>query len=363
MFEFIILITGCLAAYGITKVSIAYANRRGLVDYPGERSSHIEATPRGGGVSLVAVTLFGALLLAFSGEIAWPVFNGLVLSSLPVICIGYLDDHRDVSSIARFAVHLIAAGIVIFYLRGFPVIPIFGMEVNAGSIGWFLGILFLAWLLNLYNFMDGTDGIAALEAVFIAVAMMFFISISDSYTSINNTVPRSLLLLCLLVCSGSVAFLLFNFPPARIFMGDVASGFLGFFLGGVGLAAVSAGVMNIWTLLILFGVFLVDATLTLLRRVFRGDRWYSAHRTHGYQRYVTKMETHLGRATAHRRLLAWVMAGNLLLLFPFAWLSVIYPELGCVFAVVSLLPIALIDWRLGAGLPGGKILSRSPAGV
>ncbi|MCK4783131.1 MAG: hypothetical protein KAV87_05220, partial [Desulfobacteraceae bacterium] len=241
MLALLILIIGGLAAFGLTMAAIYYAKRHGLMDFPGERSSHTETTPRGGGISVVIVTIVGGGILAWLGDLDWSLFQGLILSLLLVTGIGYLDDHKHVPPIIRFIVHLFAAGLVIYYLNGFPFTPIFGMEFDLGLAGYALGILLLAWFLNLYNFMDGTDGIAACEAIFISIGMIILIFLADAEDSAHNQISNSLMSLYLLVAAGSFGFLLFNFPPAKIFMGDVGSGFLGFFLGSVGLTSVAFG--------------------------------------------------------------------------------------------------------------------------
>lgn len=253
----------------LTWAARGYALRQQLMDQPGERRSHSVATPRGGGIAIVISLLVTAAVAVW----AWPESTPTVLvASLGLVLvagIGWWDDHRPLPAMRRLLVHFIAAAL----LAGL-------VKVNGGS--WLLAalvLLFTASLINIWNFMDGINGIAASQAV---VAMLGLAPVLPW--------PYSLAAVALgLACLG---FLPFNFPRARIFMGDVGSGALGYAVAAV-LALASVRTDINWILLLVpVSPFLVDAGFTLLARIISGQRWMEPHTQHVYQRAVQAGASH-----------------------------------------------------------------------
>ncbi|KXU99022.1 lipopolysaccharide biosynthesis protein [Stenotrophomonas sp. DDT-1] len=268
------LVMGALLALALlsallTWAARGYALRQQLMDQPGERRSHSVATPRGGGIAIVISLLVTAAVAIW----AWPESTPTVLvASLGLVLvagIGWWDDHRPLPAMRRLLVHFIAAAL----LAGL-------VKVNGGS--WLLAalvLLFTASLINIWNFMDGINGIAASQAV---VAMLGLAPVLPW--------PYSLAAVALgLACLG---FLPFNFPRARIFMGDVGSGALGYAVAAV-LALASVRTDINWILLLVpVSPFLVDAGFTLLARIISGQRWMEPHTQHVYQRAVQAGASH-----------------------------------------------------------------------
>ncbi|WP_448140954.1 MraY family glycosyltransferase [Stenotrophomonas sepilia] len=268
------LVMGALLALALlsallTWAARGYALRQQLMDQPGERRSHSVATPRGGGIAIVISLLVTAAVAIW----AWPESTPAVLvASLGLVLvagIGWWDDHRPLPAMRRLLVHFIAATL----LAGL-------VKVNGGS--WLLAalvLLFTASLINIWNFMDGINGIAASQAV---VAMLGLAPVLPW--------PYSLAAVALgLACLG---FLPFNFPRARIFMGDVGSGALGYAVAAV-LALASVRTDINWILLLVpVSPFLVDAGFTLLARIISGQRWMEPHTQHVYQRAVQAGASH-----------------------------------------------------------------------
>lgn len=324
-----------IGAWWLTGRVRRYAWDHHLVDTPNERSSHAVATPRGGGLAIVAPTLIAFAVLGWTGVIAWPALGALLAGGAVVSATGLADDYRHVAPHWRLLGHVTAALVVLWGMGGLPGISVVGADLELGAAGHALALIYLVWLINLTNFMDGIDGIAAVETTTACLGSAIL------YTVVRSPVPW---LIPVILASATLGFLAWNWPPARIFMGDSGSGFLGLMLGALALQASWAARELFWSWAILLGVFLVDATVTLLRRVARGERFYQAHRTHAYQ--------HAARRWSHRPVTLAVGVINVGWLFPWALLvglRVVDGFVGLVFALAPLVAMAIV---FKAGLPG-----------
>jgi len=281
----------------------AYAVRRRLFDQPGERRSHSVATPRGGGIAIVAVVLLAAGALAVAGT---PIQGGLLAAfagGLGMVAVaGLVDDHRPLSPWLRLGVHVLAAAWFALALWWEGAGP-------AMAAACFLAIVVLV---NVWNFMDGIDGIAATQAVLVAAGLAAGLHGAWS-------------MLAAALAAASLGFLPYNLPRARIFMGDVGSGAIGFALAALGgVFAADAGPRGGLLLLIPLSAFLVDAGLTLLRRVLRGERWWTPHVQHAYQGWARRAG-HVPVTTAYA---GWTVAG-LVLAFAGRDADIVFILLGC----------------------------------
>lgn len=278
-----------LATLGLTGAVLRVAHTRAWLDVPNDRSLHSIPTPRGGGLGIVA-TMLGFLLIGGALRVVPPrlvaaLWGGIVATAL----VGYIDDRRGVHPLARAAVHLAAGAWVVAWLGGLSVVHVGGRTLTLGWFGSVLATVLIAWCVNLYNFMDGIDGIAGSEAVIVGLV---------SGILFQATGARDLAWLALLTAASSAGFLAWNWPPARIFMGDVGSGSLGLIFGTLAVSAEITSSVPMLIVLLLLGVFIVDATITLLRRMARGERWYQAHCSHAYQRLVQTGWSHRRVTTA-----------------------------------------------------------------
>jgi Fuc2NAc and GlcNAc transferase len=310
-----------------------YAIARSLLDIPNARSSHSVATPRGGGVAIVLATAIGLPLLSVSSSLPWPFCTGLLGAGVLVALVGFLDDHGHIAARWRLLAHFAAAAWLLYWTNGMPVLPPFGTGAASYWLFQALAAIYIVWLLNLYNFMDGIDGIASVEAISVCLgAALVYAVLGMPWL---GAAP-------ILLAAAVVGFLLWNFPPARIFMGDAGSGFLGITLAGLSIQAAWAAPELFWSWVILLGVFIVDATLTLLRRLLRGDRVYEAHRSHAYQFAARRF----GR---HRPVTLAVAAINMLWLFPLA----LFVGKGTIEevpgAVLAYAPLVLLALKFDAG--------------
>jgi len=328
------LVLTVLLAWAITGMVRRHALNNAILDIPNSRSSHSVPTPRGGGLAIVLTFLPCVAALYFLRMLDLPIAAALAAGGAAIAIVGYLDDKKALPASIRFAVHIGAAiGVVILLggLAGSSLRAIGLQGIFAGSV---IAVLSLGWMTNLFNFMDGIDGIAASEAIFIATA--------GAWLSWRAGADPGLVIAMLALAGASIGFLIWNWPPARIFMGDVGSGFLGFTLAALGLAASRRGVTPIEVWVILGGVFLVDSSATLLRRVVRGDRWLEAHRTHAYQCLARRWH-------GHRPVTATILAVNLLWLLPLAWLAETLREKAWWCVAAALIPLAVLAVVIGAG--------------
>jgi UDP-N-acetylmuramyl pentapeptide phosphotransferase/UDP-N-acetylglucosamine-1-phosphate transferase len=257
-----------------------WALRHGVVDIPNERSSHDRPTPRGGGMAIV-VSFFAAMLLAsffypFDPRTHW----GLLLSAAAIAILGFMDDLHSLLRRHRFGAWIIIAAISIAFGIRVRVLdlPLVG-TVSMGALSPLVTFVWLIGVTNLYNFMDGIDGLAGGEAVTVA-GFLAIISLMQGNIFV--------LVSSLIVLGGALGFLLHNLPPAKIFMGDGGSNFLGFVFAALAIVGSRSGEDSIPFVIpvILLGTFLFDATITLLKRIPKGKKWLEPHRDHYYQRLV-----------------------------------------------------------------------------
>ena len=253
-----------LAPAVVAFVAIALLGRarwtRHLLDRPNERSLHVEPTPRIGGIAVIVASLTFA---AFAADAA---VGAIVACALFLAVISLLDDARSLPVEVRLPAHLLAAAVAVLAMGA------------ASSFGWaeaILATLAIAWMANLYNFMDGADGLAGGMAV---IGFGAFAFAAEGLAALALTAAAT--------ASAAAGFLLHNFPPARVFMGDAGSVPLGFLAGALGALGVALGAWPAWFPLLVFSPFMVDATVTLARRFLRGERVWKAHREHAYQRLV-----------------------------------------------------------------------------
>ena len=328
----LILALGLLSLF-LTAALRRYALARSVMDIPNARSSHSVPTPRGGGVAIVISYLAAVPLLASNGLLPWPIALSLFGSGLIIAIIGFLDDHGHIAARWRLLGHFCAAGWALFWIEGMPAVQLFGTSVSLGWVGHVLAAFYLVWMLNLYNFMDGIDGIASIEAICVCLG----ISLIYWVGGFPNLIWAPLLL-----AAAVTGFLYWNFPPARIFMGDAGSGFLGITVGVLSLQAAWAKPELFWVWLVLLGVFIVDATFTLMRRLLRGDKVYEAHRSHAYQYASRQYGQHL-----HVTLAVGLI--NMLWLLPIALCVVLLELDGITGVVIAYVPLVALAWKYHAG--------------
>jgi UDP-N-acetylmuramyl pentapeptide phosphotransferase/UDP-N-acetylglucosamine-1-phosphate transferase len=259
---------------GLTHLFCNPSSAAYVLDHPNERSLHDHAVPRGGGLAILLAILIGGLGAAWFHSAAG--LAGIAFGAILVGSVSFLDDHYSIPPPYRLLAHVVA--VAVFLYQGYV---LESLMIPGTSLDWSFGVaaafslLFCVWLINLYNFMDGMDGFASGMAVFGfgCFAVMGWMVGHGLFFVMN-----------LVVASASAGFLVFNFPPARIFMGDVGSSTLGFLAAAFSLWGAQAGIFPFWVAVLVFSPFIADATVTLVRRLLRREKIWQAHKMHYYQR-------------------------------------------------------------------------------
>lgn len=330
-----VLLLGGIASWMLTGFLRRYALGRSLMDIPNERSSHDMPAPRGGGLAIVLSFLCSLVFLdAFdvrSNALLWALLG----SGAWVALIGFIDDHGHIPARWRLFLHFIGAGWALAWMGGLPPLMVFDVTVDLGWPGHFLAAVYLVWLLNLYNFMDGIDGIAGIEALTVCLGgvALYILSPVDDVIWMMPV---------LLLAAAVVGFLFWNFPKAKIFMGDAGSGFVGIILGILSIQAAWVMPELFWAWVILLGAFIVDATLTLIRRVLRGEKFYEAHRSHAYQYASRQLGGHVPVTLAFGAI-------NLFWLLPVAAFVVLGRLDGVVGVIIAYIPLIFLAIYFKAG--------------
>jgi len=318
-----------LLSWALTKLFRNYALANGFMDVPNQRSSHSVPTPSGGGVAIVVTFISGLVLLWYMSLVNDKVFMVLLGGALLISFIGFIDDCVQVSVRWRLLFHFVAALWVVFFLGALPSLFTLGLEIDFGWASSVFTVIGLMWLLNLYNFMDGIDGIASMEALSIVLVagliMWFFIG------------HQATTLLLLLTFVSVVGFFIWNFPHAKVFMGDVGSGFLGWLLGALALYSTHIDHRMFWVWLILLGVFIVDATYTLLHRFMSGEKIYQSHCSHAYQTASRKYGSHIAITMS-------ILIINLFWLTPWSIAVISNVVDGGLALLLSYIPLVWLSW-------------------
>jgi Fuc2NAc and GlcNAc transferase len=320
------------ASAALTLAMRKFALSHGLLDVPNERSSHKNPTPRGGGAAIVATATTGFAVLAALHRLDFAVFAALA-GGLAVAAVGFLDDRHALPAPVRLAAHVTAALWALAWLGGLPPLRVGGELISLGAVGMVVGALGIVWVLNLFNFMDGIDGIAASEGTFVAWCGALLTAAAPASSGVTAA--------AVIFGAACLGFLRWNWPPARIFMGDVGSGYVGYVIAVLAVAGRGDPIaLPVW--LTLGGTFFADATVTLVRRSLRRERLHEAHRSHAYQWLSRKWGS-------HRRVTVAAIAVNVLWLLPCAWLETVFPRFAAVIAATALAAVAAAVLGCGAG--------------
>jgi len=330
-FEIIALIflpLSSILVYFLVRLWINYAIDNSLLDKPNIRSSHKIKTPIGGGLGVFIAFKLILVFFFFNGYISLDYFLAFLSGSILVSVIGFLDDLYDLASSLRLITHFLACMFSLYFIGGFSSIEIYGAYIELGLFGNLLALFFLVWMINLYNFMDGINGIAGIEAITVnfGAALLFFL-IDSAF--LNWYLPLFLGFSCF-------GFLFWNFPNAKIFLGDIGSGFLGFIVGLFAIVSSVENFDNFYAWIILLAVFISDATFTLIYRIYKREKFYLPHNDHVYQLLANKY-------SSHKIVSISIMFINILWLLPIAFLVINHIVEGIIGVMVAYFPFLFLS--------------------
>ena len=336
-------LSASLATFALTYLFYRILSSWRIVDVPNSRSSHLSPVPRGGGIAIV-IAFFSTLILSgLSDTLDGNFSQALIYGGISIALIGFSDDICSLNPIIRFAATSLVTILCVLHI-GTPSVSFIGFTLQSAPILFICEVLAILWILNLYNFMDGIDAITSVETisvVLIAAILLLLFSAGDESSGKQVEV-------LLLIAFSTAGFLIWNWPPARVFMGDVSSSFLGFILALFAVQTSVEQTMNVWVWLILLGVFFMDATVTVIRRILNKETFYKAHRQHIYQRFALYLQETKGirsaaaRTYAHRTTSLIVAAINFLWLAPWAYMAMLYAQQAMLFAFISLTPLLVL---------------------
>lgn len=329
------IVTVFLISVILTGLIRRYALIKNILDIPNDRSSHHAPTPRGGGLSFVL--LFSCIIawLAFRGIIQLPLFYALS-GGILVALIGWFDDVKSLRALTRAAIQGLTGIWAIYWLGGMP-------SLVHGTLGYIIGVISIIWCINLYNFMDGIDGLAGAEGVFISLSAGILLALIG---------VSGISLLCFLLTASIGGFLVWNWPPAKIFMGDVGSGYLGYIFCVLAIATANAKTLSLIFWCVIPAVFLFDSTFTVIKRKLEGKRWYEAHREHAYQCLT-------GFGWSHKLVTVSVSLLNFLVLLPVAYVSFYYAQWNNLIISVGV-PVFFLLW---ISIVNNPFLKRATSGL
>ena len=299
---------------------LRFARVRRFLDLPNERSSHSHPTPHGGGAAVLLAFIAGLLLAAAYYDGWEDSFVVVAVAALLLMTVGIIDDLRGLSARVRMAFY----SLVCLWTADTLLQSIFIDGGASRTVLWLLAALAMLWALNLYNFMDGIDGIAALQTV-LACCFAAWLSLKSGHSG-------SYAMFCLLLAAAHAGFLVWNYPPARLFMGDAGSVPTGFLLAAIALLGAVQGQLNPWCWTILLAVFIADASWTLMWRLSTGQAFTQPHRLHAYQRLSRHWDS-------HRSVDRLLLAINVLWLFPLAWAVQAWPTYSVIFVTLAYVPV------------------------
>lgn len=323
------IILYCLLAFTtsaiLTWLTRLYAIKKAILDIPNERSSHQIPTPRGGGLA-IAITFSTMLVwLGWMHFLEPKVVIGLVGGGASLAVIGYCDDVYTVRASWRVLVHFFSAIWAVYFLGHFQ-------HSNLSLISeicyYLVAILGITWCINFYNFMDGIDGIASSQGIFMALTAGVALTSLGIY---------NLSLVMWLFAAIIIGFAIWNWPPAKIFLGDVGSGYLGFMFSAFGFYTTEEKLIPLSFWMLIFTIFLCDATFTLIYRLHKGNRWDIPHKEHAYQHLVSYGAT-------HKQVTMSILGLNCFVIFPAALAILHWPSRSLMILIVTFTSFLLM-WK------------------
>ena len=322
-----------ITAFLITAIGLHYyrkiAINRNILSNPNHRTLHISPTPRGGGIVFASVFVFFAFILWLNSQAGNDILLITCIGGMVALLFGFVDDIKNLSAIGKFFLQIALAGWAVYWLDGGP---LYSINWIPNILAILLTMFFLVWVMNAYNFVDGVDGIATSGAILSSIAIALTIVVTNGYI-----ISAELLFL---LFSTMLSFLIFNWPPAKIFMGDSGSVFLGYFFGCMVLYTTMRGEVSVWSWIIVFGYYISDTTITQITRLIMVRKWYFAHRSHAYQNFARITNSHL-------RTNLFFILYYLIWLLPLLIWSLLEPDNAEFISIIALCPALVFSYKFG----------------
>lgn len=326
-----LIIATLVVSLAASATYLMFASKYGPYATPNYRSLHQKVIPRGAGLVVAFAALLGYLYLYLDHELSSSQLMVYVIGGLVVAAMGAADDRLDISARYRMPFQFLTAGWLCYWLGGLAPIDLGFAVINLGIFGHAALVVVLVWFYNLYNFIDGIDGMASSATIFLCAALGLVL-----YSQHQQTLGFILALLGI-SCAG---FLAFNWPPARMFLGDAGSSFIGYILSAVFIESLWHSPTNVWSWLIVGGFYFADTTLTTVVRLLKVPGWYRPHRSHAYQNLARVWDS-------HRKVVLLVMVINLLWVLPLLLLSLKYEAWAIGLTVLVYVPLAVFCLKYG----------------
>ena len=322
---FLAFFSSVIGVYLYTRFSIS----RKILAEPNYRTLHQHPTPSGGGISFALAFTIGVFFLWLSGGLSIGFLLVFSLGGMAATIFGFLDDLININAKNKLVIQCLLSCWAFYWLDA---ADLFYFDWLYYSIAFPVTLLFLIWMINAYNFIDGIDGMAISAAIFVSGSIALVLLLTS---------PESQFIIIFgLLFAVSIAFIFFNWPPASIFMGDAGSIFFGYIFGSIIVATVLVGDLSIWTWVIVFGYFISDLVVTQIVRVILVRKWYLAHRSHAYQNLARILDSHFKVITS-------IILYNVLWILPLTLWSVLNPEIEKVAAALALGPAVIVSYKYG----------------
>jgi len=322
----ILAITTFLMSAFLTYKLINFSKLLNLIDTPNERSSHTSPTSKGGGISIILLTLITVIFLYLEKTIDTSFGMSLILGSAIIAITGFLDDLYNLSIIRRIILYSLSIFMAIIFLMPETHLVIGNMKIEMSIFAYLFYAIYIFWLLNLFNFMDGMDGYAGVQTISTALF---------TWLVLCNRIETNEHLILLVILFSTLGFMMWNWSPAKIFMGDVGSCTLGFMFALFSVYTSSQNYLSISIWLILLSPFIGDASFTLIKKIINGGKWYQAHNNHAYQKLYQ-----IG--FNHRIIAGGLLVVNLICIWPLAYTAILHPDIELYVLLMCYCFIALV---------------------
>jgi Fuc2NAc and GlcNAc transferase len=327
----VLLIAVLIFSAGASVVYLRLGRKYGPYAKPNFRSLHERATLRGGGIAIAVSALAGCLYLYAKGDLSFAQLMVYVLGGTIVAAVGVLDDRWDIPARYRLPFQVLAAGWVCFWLKGLPSLDLGFATVSLGWLGHVGLLVACVWFFNLYNFIDGIDGMASSAAIFICSAMGIILWLAQQHV---------LAAILGLLAVSNAGFLVFNWTPAKMFMGEAGSSFISYVLAAVLVQSLWTDASLLWAWLMVCAYYICDTSLTNLVRALTLPKWYQPHRSHAYQ--------NLARVWNDHRKVVWlVLAIDAIWLIPLLFVMLHNKSYAVIIVAVAYAPLVLFNLRYG----------------